>query len=411
MITRLSRKDIPLQVLETGYIDINKDAVMKVLRKILVDVEQDTIEALYDFAYTVVELPIPPENASQAKEYINEFVRIIKVQARPLLLGEQLESSGITLINPREIYNINDIHASYTMGAYMNLGAPGSPYIDVSKVVIALINNGIMTEDEREMFISDLNSFVASSREWGFANLTWNRNEFEYRIQNIASKFIDNFIYSRWLVIYNNELMDSTVTPLVFINKDGYVKISEDQLGKVIDLLLALGYGGNEKNDEEVSQILEKLVYRLQELVDNNEPDDNEYSMSLYVNLGFVNAIYLNALDGNFTAKEFDFEKVNELEFSQIDVEQYFLDATINMIQYNNLMEFVKGITGKPSEDVQDITVELMDTINKTAAKALKENPNDVYKIFKIVTGNLKIESEFLKSKFTPQEVKLEVTE
>lgn len=131
----------------------------------------------------------------------------------------------------------------------------------------------------------------------------------------------------------------------------------------------------------------------------DDEVEDNLDEINRLVNLNFLNALYINALDGKKTHKTFDVGLSHNIVFSQAEIEEYFLETAVGIIRPDAIREALHSMTGLPMSALQDITDQIHETMVDVFLTAMKEDYTEPYTIFNKVLQTLHIELQaFIKT-------------
>lgn len=385
MSIAISKKDIPLKLTNEGFnvdaerLNIELSRATTIPRNITLPIVESAI----------ADARFPVEDPRQVDETVTDLVRLIKTYMRPVIVRYGLDESGIVIINPRDYYNRDDIISSYTFTAFLHSNKPGTAFIDVTGVTRSLLEHGLLKEDERATFGDQISSFVVNHKNWAYANLTNDRYEFEERVRDIAEIFIEEFIYARWYVNYLNEISDQVSEQYFNVDKEYQIGIVARE--KLPALLVALGYMTiDEVNNEEdlpFEEILENLTRFIQTKVldghQDEEPDELLISeMSRTVNLNFLNALFINSLDGNVKPDNFDYSLATNITYSQAEVEQAFFDASISIIRPDSIRQALHQVSGLPLSGLQDKADDLHETLVDIFKSILNNHYKEPHVIF-----------------------------
>lgn len=396
MTIAITKEDIPLKLLHGGGVDVDVERLNINLSRALTLPRNLTLPIIET---AVADAHFPVMDMNDVDEAVTGLVRLIKTYARPVILRHGLNDNGLMIINPRDFYNIDDVIASYTFTSFLHARQPGQAFIDVTGVAASLMEHGLLKEDERATFGEELSRFVTTHKNWGYANLTPDRFVFEERVREIATIFIDDFIFSRWYVGYLDKVSDKVSDPYFIVDKD--MKIDLQAKEQLSTLLIALGYmkiDDFSKNEElPFEEILEKMTTRVYDhilsTVDTENIDDVTISeLSRLVNLNFLNGLYINALDGNTHPDKFDYNVIHNLVYTQAEIEHHFLDSAVSMIRPDTLRGALHEVSGLPLASLQDEADALHETMTDIFKRVLEDHLHEPHLIFHSIVSTLSME-------------------
>lgn len=381
MKTYIKGSDIPVKF-NKGILAIDTMHVIKELGKTGID-KGFVANIVYE---NLIDTDIQGLSVDEVNEYLEQKAELVNAAISHFAFIKKDEDMGYVFFNPRDYYNINDIHMAPNIYAHYSL--PGALVsFRIVGVTESLIRHGIIVEDERSEFGRVIYNSLISDPRFFTATTLHSVTEFQQRIREIAAGYIDDYIKGRMVSTELEKRYDLPQSTNYIIVNNGIIELNIEKLS-----VLMFAYGFVARDGGDLAGI-RSILLSIQEKVNSLYPPDfiemiiesedefdrnqllNEYNETL------INIIYYNAKSGFFTTEEFDVNIQIPYRKSQVEIEKEYFDACLRIMDTDYISEVLINNFDIEYSDAYHPSLEIRDHVLETF-NALRNTENDPYILF-----------------------------